>query len=276
MGKKLMSILTLGFFLSLIGHQLSAAELNDTVKSDEAIESNRSSENYVLSAKDIFTNDTFQFQMSFYQEDLEYTNTTKNYGNYSLESSIAREMRMNWLLTSGLRWQPIVTLGLRTMDYDLKEGQGVTHTSDHFWSMGAGIRHRLSQRWEAVLMGQINQYPFLEYTDSTTGAQKSLTIVALTQISLLANVQIWQNNHWELEGSGGFNINPDKSKANFKAKKAIGFQGEVALSYWFTKPWAIKTSLWAKTLSQKVRNLYFEADAKRTDSGLTLQVAKTF
>ncbi len=228
------------------------------------------------SIREIFSRDMLNFKFKMFNETLNYSNTTGGIANTELKSSGARELKLNWALTSGVRWRPLISLGLKTQDYSLAPSDGITQTTDNYWNMGIGMEHRLGARWSLKGMMEISQYPYLDYSISSGVISKEVIPVALTQFSLLADVLVWQLKYLVLDTQFGFMFNLDKSKANFTAKRGYGTYAELGLAYWFSRSTYLRAGGWSKGMWQEVRNLDFNSETKRVTNGATLTFGKAF
>jgi hypothetical protein len=170
----------------------------------------------------------------------------------------------------------VVSMALRSQNYNLQSADGITQTSDNYWSMGMGMEHRVNSAWSVLAMIEINQYPFLQYVVSSGSTRQELIAVALTQFTLLSQNHLWERGDWVLDSQLGLLLNPDKGKANFTAKRGYGYISEIGFTRGLKKNSNLHFGLWGRGMYQQVKNLDFSADSKRSTVGLSLLFGHAF
>lgn len=223
----------------------------------------------------LFTRDSVELRAKVFSEKLQYKNGTEN-SNRTLKSNNSTEYRINWYMTSGIRWQPMLTILSKTVDYNLAQGSGITYKSDNLLGMGIGIRYRSSRRFIFSFLGEIEQYHFLEYQDLSGTKGKQLIEASPSKFTFLSEFLIWQKEKIFLKTVFGPVYNFNKSTANVRTNRGYGLTFEFLASYWFNLNNGIILGNQYRTHKQEIRNGHFQADTTRTTLGVFAEYRHTF
>lgn len=223
----------------------------------------------------LFMKDTLEFRMKYFSEELKYTNGTEN-SNSKLKANGAQEYRLTWYMTSGVRWQPLLTVAAKTVDYDLAKDSGINYKSNHLLGMGAGVRYRSSRRFIFTLLGEIEQYHFLEYADTLGVKSKQLIEASPTKVTFLTDILLFQKRRFLIKTDFGPVFNFNKKTANVSTNHGIGLTADLFLAYWFSSRTGVLLGGQYRMHKQEIKNGYFQADASRTTTGLLAQFNATF
>ena len=275
---KLANKIITGCLLLFIFNPVSYAIDMDLKKNNQQpsqISNNSPAENTSLNSQYVFTKDTLEFRTKICAENLKYVNGSQN-SNIKLLSSGSQEARLNWYMNSGLRWQPMVSILAKTVNYKLGPASGITYKSDHLLGMGIGIRYRSSRRFIFRLLAEIEQYHFLDYTDIEGAHTKQLIEASPTKFTFLTDLLIYQNGRLILKSDFGPVINLRKKTATVTTNSGIGVSAELLSIIILTKNDGLIFGGQFRYHKQLIKNGYFQADTLRVTTGLFLQYNHTF
>jgi len=222
-----------------------------------------------LSTREIFTKDGPEFSYGQFIQSLHYTNDSKN-GDQTLKTNKGSSFQLKWNLSSNTRFQPVMSIGLKKIEYTDKTNMNIFQPSKNLIDMGAGIRYYLGRRWNLLLNINIEQEHFINY--STPDIEK----VALSKVHLALQGQFWNAKNWSGEFLLGGYYCASKASADLDVDAGLGYRAVVGIRKWISALSWYRVSGYYIKEGQSVRGNGFSADVNRSSTGINLRIGTSF